>query len=341
MLKGPQICMPGVTVVIPNWNRRDLIVSLLDRLRAQTCPIEEIIVVDNGSHDGSVEAARSKGARVIPLGANFGFSHAVNRGIAESRTEWIAILNNDVDPAPEWLARLMTAADRPRVWFATGKLLDRSKPESIDGTYDVLCRGACAWRAGHGRRDGPLWDQPARIRFAPFTAALFRAELFQKVGGLDQRFESYLEDVDFCLRCAMEGYTGMYVPGAVAHHSGSATLGAWHKDTIRRISRNQVLLVAKHYPSRYFVRYGWSIFVAQMLWGLVAVRHLRALSFVRGKIEGLWMFAGVRRESRRNGGLRRGLSRILEQGDSEIFRLQRSSGFDSYWRIYFSLTGGM
>jgi GT2 family glycosyltransferase len=329
--------MPGITVIIPNWNGCSLTETLLDRLRNQSCTAAEVIVVDNGSTDNSVEMARSRGARVVEMGTNTGFSVAVNRGIEESRTEWVAILNNDVEPARDWLERLAKAVGQPRVWFATGKLLNPAHPEALDGTYDVLCRGACAWRAGQGRPDGPMWARTKRIRFAPFTAALFRKELFEKVGLLDERFESYLEDIDFCLRCAVRGYYGLYVPGAVAYHAGSATLGRWHKDTVRRISRNQVLLVAKHYPPRYLLRYGWSIFVAQTLWGFVAFRHGRGFSFLRGKVEGLWMLRRMRRGAAWKAVPRR-LSRVLEESESDMFRLQRGAGFDRYWRLYFVLT---
>ncbi len=332
------LAMPGVTVVIPNWNRRDLVERLVGQLRAQSHPIAEIVVVDNGSRDGSAAAALRAGARVLEMGHNAGFSAAVNRGIAETATELVAIVNNDVEPAAAWLERLVEAFRDPQVWFAAGKLLSAAQPGSLDGAYDELSRGACAWRAGHGRTDGELWDRPVPIRFAPFTAALFRTDLFAKIGPLDERFESYLEDVDFCLRAARQGCSGMYVPGAVAVHQGSATLGRWHPEVARRIARNQVLLVAKHYRPRDLLRYGWPILVAQTLWGGVAMRHGRLLSFLRGKIEGLAEF----RSFRRGGGAAspgvKSLSEILEQSEAEILRLQRSTGFDAYWRLYFALT---
>lgn len=330
--------MFGVTVVVPSWNRRDLMDRLLEQLRAQTHPIIEVIVVDNGSRDGSADAAREHGARVIEMGRNAGFTGAVNRGIEETRTDLVAIVNNDVDIEADWLERLVGAIADPRIWFATGKLLTGSQPEALDGTFDALCRGGCAWRAGHGSQDGPMWSLERTISFASFTATLFRTELFRKVGMLDERFKSYLEDVDFGLRCARCGYSGLYVPNAVAHHQGSATLGKWHKNIVRLMARNQVLLVAKHYPARYLLRYGWPILVAQTLWGLLALAHGRPVSFLRGKIEGLALFPLVRYDAARNGGWPHGLSRVIEQSESEIYTLQRRAGFDLYWRLYFLLT---
>ncbi len=118
--------------------------------------------------------------------------------------------------------------------------------------------------------------------------------MFERVGFLDERFESYLEDVDFGLRCAEAGFGGLYVPEAVAYHQGSATLGRWHPDTVRRISRNQVLLVAKHYPPNWILRYGWPVFIAQALWGFIALRHGALLSYVAGKADGLRQFREAR-----------------------------------------------
>jgi len=336
---GPVRSISGVTVIVPTWNRRELLERVLQSLFRQTHPIREILVVDNGSEDGSAEAAGRQGARVIRIGCNSGFSRAVNRGIGEARTEWLAIVNNDVVLEPDWLSRLINGSTGNEVWFATGKLLREGRRDSIDGTYDAICRGACAWRAGHARPDGPEFDESRQIRLAPFTAALFRSELFARVGLLDESFESHLEDVDFGLRCASGGYGGVYVPRAVAVHTGSATEGAWNRETVRRIARNQLLLVAKHYPSNWLVRYGWPVLVAQTLWGFVAAAHGGGTAYLRGKLEGARRFRGLRRDGIRGGMVDpEKLARVLEESEQEILRLQRRTGFDLYWRLYFALT---
>src|ERR1700733_6024155 len=130
----------GVTVIVPVWNRRDLLERLLAGLRAQTYPIVEALVVDDGSQDGSAELAESLGARTIRMGAHGGFAKAVNRGIQESRTPLIAVVNNDVELAPDWLEKLAAALE-PGVWFATGRILQAATPTRIDATYDLVCRG--------------------------------------------------------------------------------------------------------------------------------------------------------------------------------------------------------
>src|SRR5689334_20892906 len=108
----------GVSIVVPVWNGRDLLVRLLAALTAQTHPIEEVIAVDNGSTDGAAEVAESQGARVLRMGANLGFARAANAGIEASRGALIALVNTDVEPAPDWLARLVHAIEPPGVWFA-------------------------------------------------------------------------------------------------------------------------------------------------------------------------------------------------------------------------------
>src|SRR5262249_29956196 len=149
-------------------------------------PADRLIVVDNGSTDDSVAVAQRAGATVIALHSNTGFSHAVNRGIRAAPAGWIAVMNNDVSPEPDWLANLIQAAEAANAWFPAGKLLDASEPNRIDGAFDAICGGACAWRCGHGRPDSPLWNEGRTIGFAPFTAAVFRAELFHRVGLLDE-----------------------------------------------------------------------------------------------------------------------------------------------------------
>jgi hypothetical protein len=334
------------TAVIPHWNRRELLDTLLRSIGGQTRPFHEVIVADNGSTDDSVQLAEQHGARVIQLGRNLGFAAAVNRGIEAARSEWIAILNNDVTLDAAWLATLTEAADREGADFATGKILraghaslsDQAvfsdRPQVIDGAFDELSRGACACRCGAGKPDSPMWNQPRRIRIAPMTAALFRRSLFTEIGPLDERFVSYMEDTDFGLRCALAGRGGIYVPSALAHHRGSATLGAWSYDTVRNISRNQLLLGAKHFRGQP----RWPLVAGQLLWGLLAIRHARGGAYLAGKISG-WRAAGMVHwpiaEAQDTD--RERLGAIVEASEREIFEIQQQTGFDTYWRAYFWL----
>ena len=306
---------------------------LLDLFR-QTHPLKEILVVDNGSRDASVEIAQQLGARVIPMGCNAGFCRAVNRGIEASTGDWVAVVNNDVRLQPDWLERLLDCAQAAGAWFATGKMFQAGRPGRLDGAFDALSRAACPWRCGHGRQDGPLWSAPQTISFAPLTAAILKRDLFTRVGLLDEDFESYLDDVDLGLRCAAAGLHGQYVPDAVATHQGSATLGEWHPRKVRLLARNQLLLVAKHYPPNWLLRYGWPVLVGQLLWGIVALRHGAGWAWLRGKIEALRLFGVIRGKAPRTPKV----AAILAASEGQLHRIQQQTGPDWYWRLYFALT---
>ncbi|HWB83372.1 MAG TPA: glycosyltransferase family 2 protein [Bryobacteraceae bacterium] len=325
-----------ITAVIPVWNGREWLERLLDTLAAQTTPATEWIAVDNGSTDGAPEIARERGACVISMGRNSGFAAAVNRGIQASRGDWIAVLNTDVELASDYFEKLIAAAAQENAWFATGKILSTGTQDQIDGVFDALCRGGTAWRVGQARIDGPLFSVPRTIWSAPWTAAVFRAELFRRVGALEESFESYLEDVDFGLRCALSGCSGCYVPGAVAWHRGSAALGTWHPDTVRRLSRNQLLLIARHYPPQLLRRRVWHILVAQMLWACVALRHGAGWAWLRGKWQGIGRFRAIR--SQRKYAEAAVLEGHLREQEHEICKFQQATRWDLYWRMYFLLT---
>ncbi|MBS1854096.1 MAG: glycosyltransferase family 2 protein [Acidobacteria bacterium] len=308
-----------ITAIVPVFNGRDCLSRLLDSLDAQTLRAGELLVVDNGSTDGAADLARRRGARVIPMGRNAGFAPAVNRGISEARGEFLAILNSDVELAPDYFARL-AAASAP---FATGRIL--SPQGALDATFDLTTRAATTWRAGAGMADAPPFDQARDIVSPPFTAVLLRAEVFARAGLLEESFESYLEDAEFGMRCARLGIRGRYVPEARAVHLGSATFGRWHPDTVRRIARNQLFLAARHLPRHCW----WPVLVGQLLWGAVAFRHGRGLAWLRGKREGLRGFAFARE-------VPAALDEVLRANEQFV----RSAAGGPYWRLYFLLTRG-
>jgi hypothetical protein len=318
-----------VTAVIPNWNGGQRLGRVLADLTIQSQSVEKIIVVDNGSTDGSPDAAQSAGAELIRFPHNTGFAHAVNTGVQAARTPLVAILNNDLELPPHWLATLTAAFNDPAVSFATGKIYRAGTSSLIDGTYDLLARSACAWRCGHNRPDSPLFDQPVPIQLAPLTAAVFRTSVFTRVGFLDERFESYLEDIDFGIRCTLAGLEGRYIPSATASHWGSATLGPLHPQTIRRIARNQVFLAAKYLPARCL----WPAVAGQLLWGGLAWKSGAFPDWLRGKAQGLRAWRSLRRDYAPSPILAH-----LRDWESGIRRIQSATGQDRYWSLYFALT---
>jgi GT2 family glycosyltransferase len=167
------------------------------------------------------------------------------------------------------------------------------------------------------------------IAIAPGTACLFRRDVLERLGGFDETFGSYLEDIDLGLRCLRAGLSGVYIAEALAWHHGSATLGRWDARVVRQIARNQLLLVARHYDRELFRACFWPIVAGQLLWGLVALRHGAALAWCAGKREGL---RGFRLSARPSAPVRD----FLAASEAEI---RRRAG-DSYWRWYFRLTAG-
>jgi GT2 family glycosyltransferase len=326
-----------VSIVIPVYNGRELLEKLLESIARQSVAPLEVLVVDNGSTDGAPESATRAGARVIAMGRNSGFAAAVNQGIREAKGEAIALINSDVVLDTSWLGTLWKslAEGPPEIGFdfSTGRILQLGSGNVLDGSFDLICRGGCSWRAGAGRNESILSDSPQTIQFCSATAAIYRASLFREIGLFDESYESYLEDVDFGLRCAAAGRKGNYDPDAVCWHRGSATFGRWTPRVVRLIARNQVFLLARHYPRQLIRRWLWAIVVAHALWGCLAVRHGCGFAWLRGKAEGLRKFSDLRRAEAADP------ATMIAESEREIHRLQSLSGFDAYWKFYFKLAG--
>jgi GT2 family glycosyltransferase len=328
--------MPLVSIIIPSWNRADLLQSVLRSVSEQTYVLREVIVVDNGSTDGSSAIAAAAGARVIRLEENRGFAEAVNLGIRAAAGDWLLILNNDVTLKADYIERLLEAAVLEGCDFATGKILMADEPEVLEGSFDLVSRGGYAWRCGYGRLDAPVWSQPRRIRWAPMTAALFDRRVFDFLGLLDVTYGSYYEDVDFGLRCAKAGFWGRYVPSAVVHHVGSATLGKRSARVYFWSSRNQLILLAKHYDAASAWRAAWPIVIGQLLALFAGAKHGHFLASLAGKLAAIGPAARAM-ISNKSGGPE--AYRVLDESEGEIKALQELLGFDLYWRLYLRLVG--
>ncbi len=328
-----------ISVVIPTWNRREMLEAALASVSAQKRPVQEVIVVDNASADGSAEAAQRAGAEVLRLSRNCGFSAAVNRGLDAARGEAVVVMNNDVELAADWTEKLAPALESG-AWFAIGKLLDHAARGCIDGAGDAICRGGTACRLGHAHPDGP-WFGRRRAAFFPSAAAvLFKREFFAQAGRFEEAFFAYLEDVDLGLRAALLGLDGLYIPEAVAYHRGSATLGAWSSSVVEWMTRNQILLLAKYYPGSLLRREWRAVLAAQVLWAALAWLRGRPLAWARGLASGLAAAGRFRRQHRRwrSDGTR--LAKILRDSEQQILEFQQVAGWDDYWRWYFRLAPG-
>ena len=304
--------MAQVTAIIPAFGHEHLTRGAISRLREQSVPPAEIIVVDDGSGTPFTSGAEAK---VLRHESNLGFAAAVNTGLRAARTDLVAIINNDVTLAVDWLERLEFVISTQKVDFACGKLY---RPDGlIDGTFDLLSRGGLAWRVGAGRVDGPLWTQPRRIALTSFTAVLGKREAM----GLDESYHSYYEDVEWSLRAAMLNKTGYFEPSATGVHEGGATAGAWSAYSTRQILRNHRRLAYQYLLPEYTTQYR----IARSLLRAHCLNHGQWPDVPREEI------AAKPRPAR--------MASLLQQSENLLYELQMASGPDRLWRWYFRLAG--
>ena len=218
---------PRVSVVIPSWNGRALLDTVLPSLELQRYRDFETVVVDNGSADGTADHLRMRWpwAELVALPENLGFAAGVNRGIERARGDYVALVNNDVELHPSFLGELVAALDAaPRAAAATAKMLRFDDRGAIDGTGDALRWSGVVMPRGRGERDRGQYDEPAEVFSACGGAALYRRAAFEEVGPFDEAFFAQMEDVDWGFRARLLGYGCRYAPGAIAYHKGSASM---------------------------------------------------------------------------------------------------------------------
>jgi GT2 family glycosyltransferase len=244
---------PRVTVVIPNWNGERFLNLCLSSLRRQSLEAFETILIDNSSTDESVGFTERNfpEVRVIPLGANRGFSAAVNAGIRVSRAEYVALLNNDTEVDRTWLGALVDAAEaHPEAGLFASKLVDFHDRLVLDGAGDALRRTGLPYRLGHQELDRGQFEKEAFVFGACAAAALYRRSLFEEIGLFDEDFFAYCEDGDMSFRAQLAGHRCLYVPGAVVYHMGSASSGGKRSPTATRLgTQNGINLLLKNLPA--------------------------------------------------------------------------------------------
>jgi GT2 family glycosyltransferase len=292
-----------VAVVVANRDGRPWLPGLLASLRGQTRPADRLVVVDDGSRDDSVAWLRGEGVEVVVRPASGGFAAAVNAGMAAvAECDAIALVNTDVALAPDWLER--TAAVLEAVSEAGSvatKMVAMGDPEIIDDAGDTLRRDGVCEQRGRGRRDASgRFDTAVEVWGACAGAALYRRRALDAVGGFDESYVMYLEDVDVALRLRLAGWTCRYEP-VVARHAGAssgAPVGYW-------VARNTLVLVARWFPWR------WAPFVVyrQASWLVGAARRGVLREHVRGLAAAVPLLPSAVRARRR--GVREAMERAV------------------------------
>ena len=236
--------------MVVNWNRKELLRACLDSLRRQAGVEFETILVDNGSTDGSAEMAEQEpGARVIRNDRNRGFCAANNQGIAAARGEFVALLNNDAEAEPGWLAALHRAcSNRAEIGMAAGKILVWEDPRRIDKAGHLIFPDGQNRGRGSGEWDKGQYDSEGEVLWPDGCAAMYRKRMLDEIGGFDEDFFAYGDDAELGLRARIAGWKCAYAPQAVVRHHRGATLGKDSKRRLELIERNRVLLALKLFP---------------------------------------------------------------------------------------------
>lgn len=278
-----------ISVIIVNWNKKDLLNNCLKSLLAQTHKDFEVIVVDNGSSDGSVELVK-KGypdARLICLAENKGFSIGNNIGIKSSTSEYIALLNNDMEAHPEWLQSLYAAlTGNPGIGFCASRILDYKNREIIDSAGDIFYPFGLGKKRGNLQKDSRAFACNKEVFGACAGAALYRRQMLEKIGLFDEKFSpAYYEDVDLSFRAQLKGYKCLYVAGAICYHYGHSSLGLFSSKHLYFSNRNIGYVLIKNMPSRLLLRYGFEIILYNIVSFLGHIHRGGFRPFLFGKIE--------------------------------------------------------
>ncbi len=286
-----------VSVVIVNWNRRELLEACLRSLSRDQGVRFETIVVDNGSTDGSVELIRTfTEVRLIENADNRGFCEANNQGIAAARGEFIALLNNDAETEPLWLAHLLAAFTQMDVGMAASKILvwrlpGATGPPMIDKVGHLIYPDGQNRGRGSGELDLGQYDTVEETLWPDGCACMYRKAMLDEIGGFDEDLFAYGDDADLGLRAQIAGWRSLYMPAAVVWHHRGSSLGKQNPRRITLIERNRVLLAVKLFPGSLLCLNG-AYYLARLLAGAVAAVRNRGeisqFSSPRLKLQAAW-----------------------------------------------------
>ena len=241
--------MQKVTIVIPNWNGKAYIGQCLDSLKEQSIKNIPVIVVDNGSADGSRELVEQQypWVKLIVLDQNYGFCRAVNVGIQAAQTKYVILLNNDIRADKDFVKYLLLRAEaNEKIFSCQAKMLQMDRPQYIDNAGDQYC--ALGWAYTRGKdRPASEFTKAEQIFSSCGGAVLYRKEIFEQIGLFDEAHFAYLEDVDIGYRAKICGYENWYEPKAVVYHKGSAATGSRHNAfKVAHASRNNIYMIYKN-----------------------------------------------------------------------------------------------
>lgn len=255
-----------VSVIIPNWNGGKWLVGCLNALKSQDYRDFEVLVVDDASTDGSCDhlEERFPGVRVLRLAEHHGFARAVNAGIMATSGDYVVLLNNDTLPSTLFIRNLVLAMDTlpPDVGCLASCMRSMDNPMLLDDAGDIFTWYGHAQKRGHSKPVAEF-KETGEILSVCAGAALYRRVFLNDVGGFDEKFVSYLEDLDLGLRGRLLGYRYKFVADADVLHKGhGSNLPTGYY--IRFMTRNRLMLICKNIPFSLLVRHFHHILIGQL-----------------------------------------------------------------------------
>ena len=295
-----KVLMPKVSILIVNWNGKHHLPDCLDSLALQTFRDFEVVLVDNGSTDGSLDFVRAHypGVTLVPLDRNTGFSGGNNAALAAAQGEYLVTLNNDTRADPGWLAELVRVAESdPQVGMVASRICSFADPELIDSLGVRICPDGMSRSAARRQRFSSLQLAPVEPILIPTAcAALYKRAMIEEIGFFDDDFFAYCEDTDLGLRGRRAGWGALLARDAIVLHKYSGTGGAFSPFKLYLVERNHFWVALKNFP------FPWLILLPYYS----LLRYLCQARLVAGG-------AGVGGEFRQSGG-KKGLLGALSRG---------------------------
>ena len=237
-----------VTVVVPTLSADARLLECIASLGRQTRHDLEVIVVDNSGSGLVRKNGTAPGARVIENARNAGFGGAINQGIRESRSRYVATLNDDAVASPRWMESMIDALEaRPDAGMCASQVRFFGEPR-LDSAGMLMARDGSSKQRGHGRppEDFPVAEE---VLMASGSAALYRRAMLEEVGGFDDDFFLYCEDTDLGLRARWAGWKCLYLPEAVVEHHYSHSAGRASGLKAYYVERNRLFVLVKNFPA--------------------------------------------------------------------------------------------
>lgn len=245
---------PFVSIILITWNNKKYLQTCLDKLANQTIQNFEVIIVDNGSEDKTLDELHLKnfagGTLIHRLSSNLGFTVANNIGVHLAHGKWLALLNADAFPQPDWLEKLVRLTEeKPGYASYTSRQIQENSIQLLDGAGDSYHVTGLAWRRYYNKPVQEYGKKLEEVFSACPAAALYSRKDFLQAGGFDEDFFSYFEDVDLGFRLRLAGKKCLYVPEAIVHHVGSASTGKRSDFSVYYGYRNMIWTFFKNMPS--------------------------------------------------------------------------------------------